>query len=110
MGGLLFALFVLGLIVAFYVFYCYCLKMICEKAGHSPGVLIWIPLLQMVPLLEVAGLPVWAIIGFFIPLVNMVLPIIMWVNVCKARGKGIGSMLLVILLPIVGVPYLAFSD
>jgi hypothetical protein len=39
-----------------YLFFCYCCKRVCEKAGHNPGVLIWIPIVQLIPLLRVAGM------------------------------------------------------
>jgi uncharacterized membrane protein YoaK (UPF0700 family) len=63
-------------------------------------------------MLEAAGMPGWMFILFLIPLVNIIVGIIMWVNICKARGK---SPLLVILmfiplLNIVFLVYLAFSD
>ena len=43
-AGLLGGLVGLVLMIGVYVFVCYCLKLICEKAGHPPGVLIWIPI------------------------------------------------------------------
>jgi hypothetical protein len=61
MGGLIGGLVVLVLSVGVYAFFCYCGKLICEKAGHQPGVLIWIPIVQFIPLLTVAKLPLWFI-------------------------------------------------
>ena len=84
--GLVFAVLVLA--AGLYIFYSYCMKLICQKAGHEPGVLIWIPLVQLVPLLKVAGFPVWFIILFFVPLVNFIIGIVMWVKICQARGKS----------------------
>lgn len=104
--------FVLVIAVALYVFYCYCLKRICEKAGRDPGFLIWIPFIQMIPLLEVAQLPVWFIILFLIPLLNLVISIVMWAKVCQARGKS-GWLVLMMFIPVLNLvflPYLAFSE
>lgn len=103
-----------GLIVmvGIYVFVCYCLKIICEKAGHQPGVLIWIPVANLVPLLTVAKLPLWFIILFLIPLVNFVVGIILWVKICQARGKS-GWLAIMLFIPVVNlifIPYLAFSE
>jgi uncharacterized membrane-anchored protein len=95
-----------------YIFYSYCLKIICEKTGKKPGVLIWIPIVQLVPLLEVAGLPVWFIIGFFIPLLNLVLAVVMFAKISIARGKS-GWLVILLFIPIANlifIPYLAFSD
>ncbi len=108
-GGLIGGLVALVFFIGVYVFFCYCLKLICEKAGHQPGVLIWIPIVQLVPLLTVAGLPIWFIILLLIPIVGFVVYIVMWVKICQARGKSGALVILAILLPIVFFPYLAFS-
>jgi Family of unknown function (DUF5684) len=110
--GLIGGLIVFVLAIGLYVFVCYCLKLICEKAGHQPGVLIWIPIANLVPLLTVAKLPIWFIVLFFIPLVNIVAGIVMWVKICQARGKP-GWMVILLFVPVVNIaflPYLAFSE
>ena len=111
-GGLIGGLIGFVLAVGIYVFVCYCLKLICEKAGHQPGVLIWIPIANLIPLLTVAKLPIWFIILLLIPLVNLVVIIVMWVKICQARGKP-GWMVILLLIPLVNlifIPYLAFSE
>ena len=108
-AAILFALLV-GL--AFYIFFCFCYKRICEKCGVTPGVLIWIPIVQLVPLLQVAKMPVWMIILFLIPLVNLVIFVMMWVKICQARGKS-GWLVILFFIPIANlifIPYLAFSE
>ena len=50
--GLGLVLFVLVVCLAFYVFYCFCAKRICEKCGVNPGILIWIPIVNLIPLLQ----------------------------------------------------------
>jgi hypothetical protein len=95
-----------------YIFYCYCLKVICEKTGRKAGVLIWIPIVQLVPLLETAGLPVWFIIGFFIPLLNLILGLVMFAKICVARGKS-AWLIVLLFIPVANlffIPYLAFSE
>tara|TARA_R110001592_G_scaffold32139_1_gene112633 strand:+ start:2320 stop:2508 length:189 start_codon:yes stop_codon:yes gene_type:complete len=42
--------------VGFFIFMSYCLKLICEKAKLDPGVLIWIPFVQMIPMATVADI------------------------------------------------------
>jgi hypothetical protein len=111
-GGLIGGLVGFVLAVGIYIFVCYCLKLICEKAGHQPGVLIWIPIANFIPLLTVAKLPLWFIILFLIPLVNLVVAIVMWVKICQARGKP-GWLVILLLIPFVNlvfIPYLAFSQ
>ena len=105
-------LVVFAIALAIYLFTCYCCKRICEKCGKDPGILIWIPIVQLVPLLEIAGMAVWMIILFFIPFVNIVIGIMMWAKVCQARGKS-PWLVLMMFIPIVNIafiPYLAFSE
>ena len=47
-------LFIVAVCLVFYIFFCFCYKRICEKCGVTPGVLIWIPIVQALPLLEAA--------------------------------------------------------
>ena len=111
-GNLLGSAVGLILMVGIYVFVCYCLKLICEKAGHQPGVLIWIPIVNLIPLLTVAKLPLWYIILFLIPLVGFVMWIILAVKLCQARGKS-GWLAIMLFIPLVNIaffPYLAFSE
>ena len=110
--GLGLVLFILLFVLAFYVFYCFCTKRICEKCGVNPGILIWIPIANLIPLLQVAKMPVWMIILFFIPLVGIIIAVMMWVKVCQARGKS-GWLVLMLIIPIANLiflPYLAFSE
>src|SRR6266545_1118044 len=102
--GLAVFLLIAAVALAIYLFICYCCKVICQKTGRDPGVLIWIPIAQWIPLLQVAGLPVWMIILFFVPIANVLVHIIMWVKIFQARGKSGLLVLLLIFLPIVFFP------
>lgn len=104
------AIFVVS--VATYVFFCYCMKRICQKAGHEPGALIWIPIAHLIPQLTAAQLPVWMIVLFFIPVVNIAAIVYLWVKLCVARGKP-GPLGILILVPGVNlglICWLAFAD
>lgn len=107
--GLLFAL---GIGLGLYIFFCYCCKRICEKTGHTPGVLIWIPIVNMLPLLEAAGMAAWMILLMLIPFVNLVIVVMMWAKICQARRKSpwLVLLLLIPLVNVVFIPYLAFSE
>jgi len=110
--GIVFGLGLLVFGLALYLFICYCCKRICEKCGHNPGILIWIPIVNLVPLLKVAGMAVWMIILFFIPIVGFIMAIMMWAKICTARGKS-PWLVIMIFIPIVNIffiPYLAFSE
>ena len=106
---------ILGLLVfalVLYVFVCYCYKRICEKCGDTPGVLIWIPIAQCIPLLRVAKMELWMIILLLIPIVNIVIFVMMWAKICTARGKSPWLVILLFIpfVNIVFIPYLAFSE
>ena len=110
--GIVAVLVALVFALAIYIFFCFCCKRFGEKCGKDPGVLIWIPIVNLIPLLEIAGMPVWMIILFFIPLVGLVVGIMMWAKICVARGKS-GWLVLLMLVPIANlifIPYLAFSE
>jgi hypothetical protein len=95
-----------------YFFACFCCKRICEKAGHEPGILIWIPIVQFIPLLEVAELPLWFIVLMIIPCVGIIAAVYMWWKICEARGKP-GPLALLMLVPVANlglILYLAFAD
>ena len=104
-------LVVLGGVLALYVFSSFCFKRICEKCGVRPGVLVWIPIVRLVPLLKVAKMPVGMIILFIVPFANLVVFFIMWAKICVARGKS-GWLVLWFLVPIANIvliPYLALG-
>jgi hypothetical protein len=102
----------LGAVAFLYLFFCYCCSLICEKTGNPPGILIWIPVLQMFPLLRAASMsPLW-FFAFLIPVLNVIAPIVWCVRISKARGKS-PWLALPLLLPgisLLAFLYLAFSS
>jgi hypothetical protein len=98
--------------VLVYLFCSYCCMLICRKTGHPPGFLIWLPLLQLLPMLRAAGMSRWWLVAYFVPLLNFV-PTILWpFKISKARGKSVWTGVL-LLLPVINLfafLYLAFSD
>jgi hypothetical protein len=102
----------ISIAVLFYLFICYCLKRICQNAGGQPGVLIWLPVLQMIPLLRAAQMSPWLLLLFFVPLVNIVVQIWWTFRIVKACGKGV-LVAIFLLLPLTNLfafLYLAFSS
>jgi Family of unknown function (DUF5684) len=103
---------VVGGVAALYLFFCYCCQLLCLRAGKKPGVLVWLPLLQMFPLLDAAGMSRWWFLGLFVPGVNLVGTILWCIKIAKVRGKSAGFAIL-LLLPVLNVLaflYLAFSS
>ena len=58
-----FMILMLGIALLVYLFHCYCCMLICVKTGKPPGVLIWIPVLQLYPLIRAAGMSGWWFLG-----------------------------------------------
>jgi hypothetical protein len=124
----------LGISVLFYLFFCNCCRLICRKANVTPGILAWLPGLQLLPLLSAAKmsllwflvflapglaiflakfLPAFSI--FLIPVclfVQFIAQIIWSVNIVRARGKSMWVALFLILpfTNLFAFLYLAFSS
>ncbi len=82
---------------------------IFTKAGQ-PGWASLIPFYNLYIMLKIASKPGWWILLFFIPIVGFIFAIIMWNEISKAFGKGIGYTLGLIFLGIIFMPMLAFGD
>ncbi len=82
---------------------------IFEKAG-KPGWAAIIPIYNIIVLLEIVGKPIWWIILFFIPLVNIVIAIMITHQLSLAFGQGIGITIGLLIIPIVFYPYLGFGS
>jgi len=101
-----------GIALVIYLFHCYCFLLICRKAGHPPGPLVWVPLLQFFPLLRAAGMSPWWFLAGLLPLLNIIAFVVWSVQIAKARGKS-GWTAFFLILPItyfLAFLYLAFSD
>lgn len=98
---------IIGLLIA--VFLIICTWIIYSKAG-KPGWASLIPIYNTIVLLEIVGKPLWWIILYIIPFVNIVFAIIVTVRLAKCFGKDIGFAIGLIILPFVFYPILAFGS
>lgn len=101
----------LAVLVLGYLFYCLCLHRICVNAGSKPGVLVWLPIFQVFPLLRAARMPAWWILIFLVPLLNILAHLLWCARITRACGKGLLAALL-LFLPVtnfIALIYLAFS-
>ena len=103
--GLVFFLIYIAIIVFEFV----ALWKVYAKAG-KPGWACIVPIYNIIVLLDIAKCPIWYIILFFIPVVNVVASIMVTIKFCQAFGKGIGMAIFMILLPVIAIPVLAFGD
>lgn len=79
------------------------------KAG-KPGWASIVPIYNIIVMLEIAGRPIWWIFLFLIPLVNFVFIIILYIDLAKSFGQGVGFAMGLVFLSIVFFPILAFGD
>lgn len=98
--------------LAVYVWMAVCLQIIANKSSTPNGWLAWIPIANLYLMCKVAGKAGWWIILFFIPLVNIVIAIIVWMGIAEARNKPswLGILMIIPLVNLVIPGVLAFSD
>ena len=100
-----------AVLLGLYLLHCYCCLLICRKAGAEPGPLVWVPILQLFPLLKAAGMAPWWFLVFLVPGLNLIAQVIWCLRIVRARGKGL-LLALFLILPVtspLAVLYLAFS-
>ncbi len=110
MAGFMMFFVIFGL--ACYVYVSLAFQTIAKKTNTPNGWWAWIPILNIILMLNIAKKPIWWIILLLIPLVNIVVGIIVFMAVAEARNKPSWWGILTI-VPVVGliVPgYLAWSD
>ncbi|HEY9816163.1 MAG TPA: DUF5684 domain-containing protein [Candidatus Obscuribacterales bacterium] len=99
------------LFVAFYAYISYSLQTICDRLRVENSWLAWVPIANAYVMCLAADKPGWWVILFFIPFVNVVVGILVWVEICKKLGKS-PWLLLLFLVPLLNlalIGYLAFS-
>ena len=111
LGGPTLIFAALGIALLLYLFQCFCFMLICRKTGQRPGILVWLPGVQVFPLLRAAGMSGWWSLALLVPLLNLVASVLWCLNIAKARGKSIwvGVLLLLPVASPFAFLYLAFS-
>ena len=110
MSGFLVVCFLLT--VVGYVYMALALQTIATKTKTENPWLAWIPVVNLVLMLNIGRKPLWWILLMLIPVVNIVVAIIVWMAIAEARGKP-GWWGIVLILPLIGIivpGYLAWSD
>ncbi len=110
-GGMFF-LFLIGLCIAVYVYMAMALMIIATKTNTENGWLAWIPIANFFLLLSIAKKPAWWFLLLFIPFINLIILIVVWMEVCEACGKEkwLGLLMLIPLANLILPGYLAWSD
>lgn len=80
-----------------------------EKAGQ-PGWGCLIPIYNIYLMTQIAQKPGWWVIMFIIPLVNIIFGVMMYNEIAKKFGQGVGFTIGLLLLPFIFFPILGFGD
>jgi hypothetical protein len=104
--------FVLACFLVGYIYISLALQTISEKTNTANGWLAWIPIANIILMLNIAKKPLWWIILFLIPLVNIVMAILVWMGVAEARSKPSwwGILIIIPFVNLIVPGYLAWSD
>lgn len=70
-----------------YVYLALALQTIARKTSTANGWWAWIPILQIVLSLKVARKPIWWIVLFLIPILNIVMIVLVSMGIAEARNK-----------------------
>jgi hypothetical protein len=103
---------VLGALLALYLFHCFCCYQICKKVNQEPGILVWLPGLQIFPMLRAAGMSGWWFLAALVPILNLVAHILWCCKIVDARGKN-RLLAVLLILPFTNIfafLYLALSS
>ncbi len=95
--------FLIGSIAAFFLLYilaCYPFYLIAKKTETSNPNLAWFPICNLYLLCKIADRPGWWLILMFIPFVNIIIFIVIWMDIAVACGKPSWAGIL-ILVPVV---------
>lgn len=110
-GGLLFFIILAAIII--YVIMAVSLMKIADRTDTPNAWFAWIPILNLILMLQISQRPMWWLIFFLIPILNIagiILQFVIWIDIAKKLGKSAIWGVLAALIPIIFMPYLAFSQ
>lgn len=94
--------------LAFAVLMLVSLWKVFQKAGR-PGWAAIVPIYNQLQSLWMVGRPWWWLLLICIPFIGIVFAVIATHDTSKAFGRGVGTTLLLLFLPFIGFPILAFG-
>lgn len=110
-AGVILAVYLL-FVIGIYVYFALALQTIAAKTNTANGWFAWIPILNVILMLAIAQKPIWWIILLIIPLVNIIISIIVWMDIAAARNKPswLGVLMIVPFVNLVIPAILAWTD
>lgn len=91
-GGFVFILF-----IVLYIVFCLPLMGVFNKAGQA-GWAALVPIYNIIILLKIVGRPWWWLLLFLIPFVSIVIAIIVYYDLSRSFGHGVGFTIGLLLL------------
>lgn len=98
--------------IAMYVYVALALQTIAKKTNTENAWWAWIPIINIILMLNIAKKPIWWIVLCLIPLVNIIVFIIVWMGIAEARNKPSwwGIMMIIPVMNLIAPGYIAWSD
>jgi hypothetical protein len=98
--------------LAIYVYFALALQTIAKKTNTENPWLAWIPIANLILMVNIAKKPMWWVLMCFIPLVNIVFSVMLFMAIAEARGKPSwwGILMIVPVANLIVPGYLAWSD
>ena len=98
--------------LAVYVWVALCLHIIGNKTNTPDAWLAWIPIANIYLMCKIAGKSGWWTILFFIPLLNIIIGIVVWMGIAEARNQPswLGILMIIPIVNLVIPGVLAFTD
>ena len=93
----------------FFIFLLVCMYKVYKKAGRK-GWEALVPIYNIVVLMQIAGLPSWYIVLYFVPIANIYVMFKTYIELAHKFGKSTGFGILLIFFSFVFLPILAFGD
>ena len=109
--GLMMIVF-LVVFAAIYIYFALAFSTIAKKTNTPNAWWAWVPILNIILMLNIAKKPVWWVVLFLVPIVSIVIGIIVFMGVAEARGKPNwwGILIIVPFVNLIVPGYLAWSD
>lgn len=100
--------------LAIYVYFAICLMKIAKKTNTPNGWFAWIPILNIILMVQISQKPMWWLIFFFVPFLNflgIIFAILIWMGIAERLGKPswLGILMIIPIANVILPGYLAFS-
>lgn len=102
----------LFIVLIAYGYLSFSIQTIANKTDTENAWMAWVPILNIWLLCEIGGKPGWWVLLMFIPIINIVMTVLIWMAVSDAREKSpfLGVLMLIPFLNLIVPGYLAFSE